>query len=301
MAKLKIGVVGLPGKWSTETLAKAVQKQTGFSLIIDMNEVTLDLATGALMYEKENLCQFDALIIKKISSDYSPNTLDRLELLRVAEHAGVAIFSKPESILRLIDRLSCTVTLSNAGIPMPATRVTESIAEAIVAVKDFGSAIFKPLYSTKARGMCVINHTDGKTKILNAIQDFKANNPMMYIQQKVALGGKDMGLMFLNNQYLGAYARVSKTNAWNTTIHSGGSYEAAQPSQAIIKMADKAQRLFNMSYTTVDVAETEQGAVIFEVSAFGGFRGGKEGVDLNVAELYVEYVLEKLATIECRT
>jgi len=299
LANLKIGVVGLPGKWSTETLAEEVQKQTGFSLIIDMNEVMLDLATGSLVYQNENLCQFDALIIKKISSDYSPNTLDRLELLRVAENAGVLIFSQPESILRLIDRLSCTVTLSNAGIPMPATRVTENIAEAMVAVKDFGSAIFKPLYSTKARGMSVINQTDGKTKVLNAIQEFKANNPMMYIQQKVALGGKDMGLMFLDNQYLGAYARVSKNNAWNTTIHSGGSYESAQPSQAIIEMADKAQRLFNMSYTTVDVAETKQGAIVFEVSAFGGFRGGKEGMDLNVAKLYVEHVLEKLAVIEC--
>jgi len=299
LAKLKIAVVGLPGKWSTETLAEEVYKQTGFSYVIDMNEVTLDLATGALMYKDEDLCQFDALIIKKISSDYSPNTLDRLELLRVAENAGVSIFSQPESILRLIDRLSCTVTLSNAGIPMPATRITESITEAVSAVKDFGSAIFKPLYSTKARGMYVINQTDGKTKVLNAIQEFKANNPMMYIQQKVALGGKDMGLMFLANQYLGAYARVSKNNAWNTTIHSGGSYESAQPSQAIIEMADKAQRLFNMSYTTVDVAETKQGAIVFEVSAFGGFRGGKEGMDLNVAKLYVEHVLEKLADIEC--
>lgn len=298
MAKLKIGVVGLPGKWSTETLAEAVYKRTGFSYVIDMNEVTLDLATGALMYKEEDLCQFDALIIKKISSDYSPNTLDRLELLRVAEKAGVSIFSQPESILRLIDRLSCTITLSNAGIPMPATRITESITEAVSAVKDFGSAIFKPLYSTKARGMCVVNQADGKTKVLNAIQAFKAHNPMMYIQQKVALGGKDMGLMFLANQYLGAYARVSKNNAWNTTIHSGGSYEFVQPTQAIIEMADKAQRLFNMSYTTVDVAETEQGAIIFEVSAFGGFRGGKEGTDLNVAELYVAHVLEKLAVSE---
>jgi len=298
--KLKIGVVGLPDKWSTETLAEEVQKQTGFSLVIDMNEVTLDLASGALMYQEEDLCQFDALIIKKISSDYSPNTLDRLELLRVAENAGVSLFSKPESILRLIDRLSCTVTLSNAGIPMPATRITESITEAVSAVKDFGSAIFKPLYSTKARGMCVINQADGKTKVLEAIQAFKANNPMMYIQQKVALGGKDMGLMFLDNQYLGAYARVSKNNAWNTTIHSGGSYESVQPTQAIIEMADKAQRLFNMSYTTVDVAETDQGAIVFEVSAFGGFRGGKEGMGLNVAKLYVAYVLEKLAMTECR-
>ena len=117
---------------------------------------------------------------------------------------------------------------------------------------------------------------------------------MMYIQQKIALGGRDMGLMFLGGRYLGAYARVSKNNAWNTTIHSGGAYELAEPSDDIIAIADKAQRLFDMSYTTVDVAETDNGAIIFEVSAFGGFRGAKEGMNMEVAELYVDHVLSEL-------
>jgi tetrahydromethanopterin:alpha-L-glutamate ligase len=49
-----------------------------------------------------------------------------------------------------------------------------------------------------------------------------------------------------------------------------------------------------MDYTTVDMAETEDGPVVFEVSAFGGFRGAKEGLGINVAELYVDYVRNKL-------
>lgn len=294
MVNVKIGIIGLPGKWSTETLADAVAEKTGFRLVIDMNEVSLNLENGALHYQGHNLCALDALIIKKIGSHYSPNSLDRLELLRVAENAGVQIFSRPENILRLIDRLSCTVTLRNADIPMPATVMTEAIEQAMATVDNFGTAIFKPLYSTKARGMCVISKKDGKHKVRKAIETFKADNPMMYIQQKVALGGRDMGLMFLDGRYLGAYARVSKNNAWNTTIHSGGSYALAEPSDEIIAMADKAQRLFDMSYTTVDVAETDNGAIIFEVSAFGGFRGAKEGMNMNVAELYVDHVLNKL-------
>ncbi|WP_031435396.1 GAK system ATP-grasp enzyme [Methylomarinum vadi] len=294
MANLKIGVVGLPGKWSTETLADTVAAKTGFRLVIDMNQVTLNLATQELFYKGWNLCQLDALIIKKISANYCPNTLDRLELLRVAENAGVAVFSRPASILRLIDRLSCTVSLRNAGIPMPPTRVTEDIYEAIATVQEFGSAIFKPLYSTKARGMSVISETDGKNKIRKAIENFKADNPMMYIQQKMDLGGQDMGLMFLNGEYLGAYARVSKNKSWNTTINSGGSYAPANPSAEIIALARRAQSLFDMTYTTVDVAETENGAFVFEVSAFGGFRGAKEGLDLNVADLYSDYVIASI-------
>ncbi len=292
--KLKIGVVGLPGKWSTETLADAIETKTGFRLVIDMDYVSLDLETHSLNYQKHNLCELDAIIIKKISNHYSPNSLDRLELLRIAENSGVKIFSNPEKILRLINRLSCTITLRNAGIPMPKTTITEDISTAIKTVELYGEAIFKPLYSTKARGMCVISKKEGKVKVRKAIETFKTDNKIMYIQQKVALGGRDMGLMFLEGQYLGAYARVGKKDEWNTTINSGGSYAAADPSSDIIALATKAQNLFGMSYTTVDVAETENEAIIFEVSAFGGFRGGKEGLNLDVAALYVEHVLTAL-------
>lgn len=291
----KIAVIGLPGKWSTETLADSVYKKTGFRLVVDMSQVSLRLNSGQLLYQDDDLSKLDALIIKKISKQYSPDTLDRLELLRVAQNAGVKIFSQPESIIRLIDRLSCTITLKNAGIAMPATVITESVEQALETVDEFGMAIFKPLYSTKARGMCLIGRHERKQNKIRGIELFKANNPVMYIQQKIELGDRDMGLMFLGGQYIGAYARVSKTQSWNTTIHSGGKYAEAKPSAEIIQLAQKAQQLFDLSYTTVDIAETEQGPVVFEVSAFGGFRGAREGLGVNVADMYVDYVLENLS------
>ena len=294
MADYRIGVIGIPGKWSTETLADAVEERTGYRLVIDMGEVSLDLEDNRLLFQGQDLCQLDALIVKKISATYSPNTLDRLELLRVAEQAGVRVFSRAESILRLIDRLSCTVTLRNAGIPMPATRVTEDAGAALTAVQDFGSAVFKPLYSTKARGMCVIDAQQERDGMEREIRAFQAENPMMYIQQKIELPGRDLGMVFLAGEYLGSYARVSEGDAWNTTIHSGGKYAAHTPADSVIELARRAQALFDMDFTTVDVAETNSGPIVFEVSAFGGFRGALEGIGIDAAGLYTEHVLRNL-------
>jgi len=294
LADMKIGVVGIPGKWSTEVLADAVERVTGFRLVIDMAGVCLDLGSGRLHYGGLDLCRLDGLIIKKISASYSPNTLDRLELLRVAEQAGVRVFSRAENILRLIDRLSCTVTLRNAGIPMPETRVTEDVGAAMEAVRDFGSAVFKPLYSTKARGMCVIKAKQSADNIEKAVRDFHNDNPMMYIQQMVELPGQDMGMVFLGGNYLGSYARVNQGEAWNTTINSGGRYAACTPRDEIVALAQGAQALFGMDFTTVDVAETPAGPIVFEVSAFGGFRGAHEGIGVDAAGLYVDYVLHEL-------
>jgi len=291
--KLKIAVIGIPGKWSTETLADAVEAQTGFRLVVDMADVSLDLEHNVLYAGGVNLCELDAIIVKKISAVYSPTTLDRLELLRVAEQVGVRVFSPAESMLRLIDRLSCTVTLRNANIPMPDTRVTEDISVAMDAVKDFGSAVFKPLYSTKARGMCIIDSDQDPVSLERAIADFKKDNQMMYIQRKINLPGRDFGMVFLAGRYLGTYARVPQGEAWNTTIHSGGRYEPHTPADDVIDLAHRAQALFNMDFTTVDVAETDDGPIVFEVSAFGGFQGAKDGIGIDAAALYVEHVMKE--------
>ena len=132
----RIGVVGTPGKWSTEALADAVEAATGFRLVIDMSQVCAELDSGVLRYQDWKLTDLDAVAVKKISEVYSPASLDRLEMLRMLEQAGVRVFSKVSSMLPLIDRLSGTMALRKAGIPMPPTRITESLAAATSAVWD---------------------------------------------------------------------------------------------------------------------------------------------------------------------
>jgi tetrahydromethanopterin:alpha-L-glutamate ligase len=294
LVSVKIGIVGTPGKWSTEALADAVEAATGFRLIIDMGEVCAELATGELRYRDWKLTELDAVAVKKISEIYSPATLDRLEMLRLLEQAGVRVFSRVSSIHPLIDRLSGTMALHQAGIPMPSTRVTESPAAALSAVRDFESTVFKPLYSTKARGMMLIDDQQGPDQVQQAIQAFHSDNPVMYIQQRLELPGKDLGMVFLGGEYLGTYARVGSKGSWNTTINSGGQYQAYEASEQLIDLATRAQAVFDLDFTTVDVAETPQGPVVFEVSAFGGFRGALKGIGINVAERYVAHMLKEL-------
>lgn len=295
MTNPRIAVIGIPDKWSTEVLAERIAAKTGACPVIDMAEVTFQSSAGALTAHGLNLNEFDGLVVKKISQQYSPSTLDRLELLRVAEARGVRVFSPASSMLRLIDRLSCTVTLQNHSIPMPDTCVTESISDAIAFIQGAGEVVLKPLFSTKARGMTVLDASESNDQLSVALTSFQQDNPVLYLQRKIALSGRDMGLMFLGGEYLGAYARVAQTGAWNTTIHSGGKYEAVDPDASVIAMASRAQELFQMDFTTVDIAETDVGPICFEVSAFGGFRGGLEGTGIDVADHYAQYVLKSLS------
>ena len=134
-----------------------------------------------------------------------------------------------------------------------------------------------------------------EAELLARIEDFRADNPVMYIQRKLDLPGHDLGLVFLDGRYLGCYARVGSKDTWNTTIHSGGRYRAFEAPQAMVELAARAQALFDLDFTTVDIAETADGPVVFEVSAFGGFRGAAEGIGIDAAALYTDYVLDTLS------
>ena len=287
----KIGVVGVPDGWSSEKLADAIRAKTGYRLLIDMRKVALDLTSGKASLGDVELTELDGLVIKKIGSEYSPHMLDRLEILRYLDERGLAVFSSPANILQVLDRLSCTVTLKAADMPMPPTVISEDFDTALRAVEMFGEAVFKPLYTSKARGMSLIRNDEDAAR---HIDNFQKDNPVMYIQKKINLPGKDMGVVFMGGEYLTTYARVKSGGAWNTTTHSGGKYESYDPPEEIIALAKKAQALFELDFTCVDVAETDSGPVVFEVSAFGGFRGILTARGIDAADLYADYIIRRI-------
>ncbi len=291
----RIGVVGTLGGWSTEVLADAVAARTGERLIIDMEKVCTDLSSGKAWYNGIDLSELDALLIKKIGASYSPDLLDRLEQLRFLNERGLMMFSAPEKIMRVLDRSSCTVTLSLAEIPMPRTTMTESLDCALRTVKAYGRAVFKPLYSTKARGMVVIEDGPGAA---DAVKKFKNEFRIMYIQKMIDHRGMDLGVVFMGGEYLTTYARCGDGTSWNTTTRDGGKYKAFVPDQDIIDIAQKAQKCFGLDFTCVDVALTSDGPVVFEVSAFGGFKGIKVASNMDAASLYADYAVKKLK--ECQ-
>lgn len=289
---MKIGVVGIEDGWSSRKLADAVELKTGYRLLVEMDKVRLDLPSGNAWYKGIDLFSLDALIIKKIGARYSPDLLDRLELLRFLSEKGLLICSDPGRILRVLDRLSCTITLQAMGIPMPPTSITEDVEMAHEIVQKYGEAVFKPLYSTKARGMCIIK---ADRHAMSEIELFSKEHKIMYIQQKVDIGDHDMGVTFLGGKYVGTYARCKqKKDAWNTTTASGGKYIEVKPDKDIIELAIRTQEPFGLDFTCVDVAITDNGPIVFEVSAFGGFRGLLEACGLDAAEMYVDYVISRL-------
>ncbi len=298
-SEVRIGVVGIPDGWSTIALLDAVERRTGFRHLIDMRDVEVDFAGGRALSRGQDICELDAIIVKKIAKTYTPSAIDRLELLSYVESRGPRLFSKPERMIPLIDRVSGTVKLQRGGIPMPPTVVTEDIAQAIAVIERYGACVLKPLFSTKARGMEVLHRPEDdaqRAALVSTLERYKQTfGPVLYLQQLLELPGRDLGVVFLGGEYLATYARVKQADSWTSSTAAGGRYQAYDPPEEIIALARRAQSLFELDFTCVDVVETEDGPKVFEVSAFGGFRGLKVACGIDAAARYVDYVLNQLA------
>lgn len=287
-----LAVVGVRGGWSSELLARrAAEACGGEPLLVELERLSLDLATGRAMYEGRDISKCRGLLLKKLGPEYAPGLLDRLEMLRFIEARGVAMFSRPGAVMGLLDRMSCTTTMMLGGVPMPPTTVTEDEDAAVAAVEAYGEAIVKPLFSTKARGMRILRPGP---ELRAELAEYKRGHGFFYLQKTIALGDRDLGVVFLGGDYLTTYARCRKPGAWNTTTVSGGRYAPFDPPADVIDLAWRAQDLFKLDFTCVDVALTDEGPRIFEVSAFGGFRGIQEARGMDAAQLYAEYAARRI-------
>lgn len=289
----RVGVIGIEGAWSTEVLADALEERTGFRGVIDLADAVTDFSAGTVRASGVDLHALDGLVVKKLDAAYSPDMFPRLDILRYLESRGVRVFSRPSCIAGMLNRLGCTSTLRAHDVPMPPTVITEDLGHARVAVQSFSRAVLKPLYSTKARGMTLVSAE--QPDLAAVLERYKQDgNPCLYVQKVLPLPDRDYGVVFLGDEYLGAYARVKGEGAWSTVSAQGGHYACYDAPDQVIELARRAGRPFGLDYTSVDVAEVDGEYVVFEVSAFGGFRGLRDGCGLDVAPRYADHIVREL-------
>ncbi len=292
---LNIGVIGIRGAWSTEALSQQLLEKGAGGAVIELQEIAYDLAVDRFDHHHHDLGEFDGFILKKMGRTYSSNLIDQLELLELLERRGHRIFSSPSKVKQMISRLACTIRLSENDVPMPPTFITEDLDAAVEWVATQDCVVLKPLYSTKARGMVLLQN---KQQTIAAIEGLHASGEkIIYLQKKLDISAADYGLVYLNGEFIGAYARVGDGSSWHTTTGEGGKYAPYMPDDSLIEIGRKAAAVFGLDFSCVDIAiSKEYGPVVFEVSAFGAYRGLLESAGVNASALLTDYVINELSS-----
>jgi ribosomal protein S6--L-glutamate ligase len=296
MASKRIAVVGIPGAWSSERLKEAFLKEGAEAFLVPYDAIAASLPSLKVRLGSEDALSVDAVVVKKLGDSSDITLTERVAQLKAIQSMGTPVFSPPEAIEAAIDRMRMTLHLALAGVPMPRTLITERAEDVLNFLREVQEVVVKPLFTSKARGMIRVGLGKPEAE-KGALEAWKqTHGPFFYAQEFIpAKGMRDIGVMFLGGEFLKAYARVAREGSWKTTTAEGGYYEPYDLPGSAFEIAKQAERVFGLSYAGVDLVEGPDGFLVYEVSAFGGFRGLHEAYGLDAARLFAGYVLRRLA------
>jgi ribosomal protein S6--L-glutamate ligase len=281
---MRVGVAGIPGAWSSERMCEALRAERVESFVFSLGDCLHDLNARRVSVDGFDLSKLDGIVVKKIGSQADPASRLRLHALRELERQGVRIFSRPSIIDAVMDRYRMSMALIEAHLPTPRTFGVESESCLHEAVTQLGDAVYKPAYTSKGRGMVRLGPA------ADAGQPVEMNGARALVQEFVPAQGRDIGACVLGSRFAGAFYRVAGDGEWMTTTAAGGTYEPCELPARGVDLAERAAELFGLDYTVVDLVETERGYQIYEVSAFGGFRGLWRAYEFDVASRYARYI-----------
>ena len=272
-----------PAPGPASACAEALREHGIDSYVFSLGDCLHDLTTGRVTLGDEDLGELDGIIIKKLAPQDSPVARLRLHMLRSLEAQGVRIFSRAGVIERAMDRYGMNRELAAAGLPLPRTIAFETADELRRAVEALGDAVVKPVYTSKGRGMY-------RARAGEPLPHWDEDNGRWLAQQFVEAPGRDIGACVLGGEFVGAFFRVAPEGQWMTTTLSGGRYMPCDLDANGQEIAVSAAKLFGLDYTIVDLVESENSYLLYEVSAFGGFRGLWSANQMDVAGLYAKYI-----------
>lgn len=287
---MRAAVAGIPGAWSSERLAESLRGEGCEAFVFSPSSVLHDLTTGSVTSGERDLASLDAIVVKKLPQSSASSRL-HLHALRALEASGVRIFSRPDVIDVAMDRYRMTMTLMAAGLPLPAAFASHSADSMRSAVWQLGDAVVKPVYTSKGRGMFRAN----AATLSAASADVDVAQPYI-VQRFVPSPGRDIGATVIGGRFAGAFYRIASAGEWMTTTAQGGRYAPCGLDDRGIALAEQAAAAFGLDYTVVDLVEdaNDGGYLIYEVSAFGGFRGLLEATGTDPSVAYAQYIVAEM-------
>ena len=291
---MRIAVIGDPASWETDRLSETIRSLAHEAVVIPPEECSLCLHKGQVTHRGQDLSLFDAVLAQSLGDVARPATRFRVHILRHLERQGVRVFPRPDAIESTMDRYRMTLDLSQAGLPVPPTLVTEQIEHALLFLEAFGPSVFKPLFTSGGRGMAVLADPAEARGFLRAQAD--TGGLPFYLQQFIENPTNHMSVVIVGGRFLCAYTRPWAAPGREESA-SPSPHRLIHPSAEEIAIARCAARLFGLGFATVEMVDQGSGLTIYDVSPWGNLRGPWEIGAIDAAGALVTHVLEQIPAV----
>lgn len=226
------------------------------------------------------LTNYDALLLRPMGASSLEQIIFRMDCLARLASQGLRIVNPPRTIEIAADKYLALSRIADAGLPVPATVVCESRADAVKAVERFGDAVIKPLFGAQGHGL---------SRITSGIALPEPRGGVYYIQQFIDHGGSDLRLFVIGSTVIAAMRRHSDN--WRTNIAQGARGEAVEPDTTLCNIAIAAAQACDCAVAGVDIVQDREGKpYVLEVNASPGWEALAAVTGIDIADHIIAHL-----------
>jgi len=163
---------------------------------------------------------------------------------------------------------------ARAGLPVPeSVLVSHPVGESTLreAVEAVGPpVVIKPTSTTRGVGVAKVGDVDsalGVADYLDLVHDFEATRDKSFLVQSFVPDARDLRLMTIEGEYVGAVERARADDGWRRNVHRGAAAEAVEPDPELRSLAERVASLLEIDLLGVDLLVTGDGPVVCETNA----------------------------------
>lgn len=240
---------------------------------------------------REDVSDIDLCLLRSFGPGSTEQSTRRISMLEHMELAGIKIVNSTYPFRRSRDKYATQYILHSAGIPIPQTYTTESLARAYQKTNEMGEIIYKPILGSMGRGSMKFDDAD---LAYNAYRLLDRLHHPLILQKYIETPGRDIRVFIVGDEVVGAVYKYLPEGEWKSNVAQGGRMVEEEMSEEIIDMAFSATEVMGLDYAGVDILESPEGPVVLEMNASPGWQGLKKATGKDVAEVIVRYGVEQI-------
>jgi RimK family alpha-L-glutamate ligase len=240
---------------------------------------------------RDEVTDFDLCFLRSFGPGSTEQVTRRISMMEHMEVAGIKVINSTYPFRRSRDKYSTQYTLQAAGLPVPMTFTTESLARAYEMTEEMIPVIYKPILGSMGRGSMKFDDVD---LAFNAYKTLDRLYHPFIIQKYIENPGRDIRVFIIGDECVGAVYKYTPEGGWKSNVAQGGKMVEEEIDTEIIELGFKSVKAMELDYCGVDIIESPKGPVVLEVNAAPGWQGLKEATSKDIADLIVEYGVSQI-------
>jgi len=230
--------------------------------------------------EIDILRDLSAVLVRPIGRGSLDEIIFQMDGLHKLARRGMPIVNPPAAIEKAVDKYYTLALLSEHGLPVPRTVVTENIRDAMEAFRSFGGqAVIKPVFGSRGIGVARIRDEDIAERVMRTLRFYRH---VLYVQEFVGHGTRDIRTFVIGGRVVAGMFRVS--SSWKTNVSRGAVPTHFQVDREVETLAVKSADVLGCKIAGVDIMESEQGLLVHEVNSQPGWRGLQTTTNVRIAD-----------------